>query len=209
MNEITRLYQDHKSDMTGFAVGYFRHLANLMERIDPKPIAEFLKLVLHTRKAGGRIFFLGNGGSAATASHFANDYGIGTRSPQNPFRAVSLTDNVAALTAIGNDFGYDEIFTRQLLNHDLTHKDIVVAISASGNSPNVIKAIELGRERGAKIVGLSGFDGGQLRAKSDISLHVPTEKGEYGPVEDLHMIFDHLTHAYLLQIVQDEQKGTP
>jgi len=154
------------------------------------------------------VFFIGNGGSAATASHFANDISIGTRTgDKKPFRAVSLTDNVAVMTALANDEGYDRMFVDQLRVH-MRAGDSLVAISASGNSPNLIEAVDYATSRGATVIGLTGFDGGKLREKSDISLHVPTAKGEYGPVEDVHMIFDHLIGSYLIAEVKRQTAAT-
>ena len=100
------------------------------------------------------------------------------------------------MTAIGNDEGYDQIFQKQLevLFND---GDILVAISASGNSPNIMKAIEYVKSKNGYVVGLTGFDGGKLKQASDLSIHLDTPKGEYGPVEDFHMIVDHLVGTYL------------
>src|SRR6185369_2467294 len=115
---------------------------------DSGAIAKFIEILLQARERHARIYFIGNGGSAATASHFANDIAIGTRSWAKPFRAISLTDNVAILTAIGNDYGYTEIFVAQL-KAVMEPNDVVVAISASGNSPNIIEAVRYANEQGA------------------------------------------------------------
>jgi D-sedoheptulose 7-phosphate isomerase len=101
------------------------------------------------------------------------------------------------MTAIANDHGYEEIFVKQLHAH-MDAGDLVVAISVSGNSPNVVAAVEWAREHGARTVGLTGFDGGRLRGLVDVSVHVPTDRGEYGPAEDVHMIFDHLLGTFLM-----------
>lgn len=202
MNRVDKIFQEHRNTPAKFVGDYFKYLSEIMNSLDCAAIESFIKVILETREAGGRLIFLGNGGSAATASHFANDLGIGTRTPEKPFRAYALTDNSAVMTAIGNDFGYDELFTKQLANMDIGSKDVVIAISASGNSPNVIKAIDYAHDKKAFTVGLTGFDGGALRKKSKLSLHVPSEKGEYGPVEDIHMIFDHVVHAYICQKVK-------
>lgn len=190
--------QTGQTDPAAYAAAYLRYLAGLLERIDAKAIAAFIELLRETRERGSTVFFLGNGGSAATASHFANDISVGTqRAGGKPFRAVSLTDNVAVITAIGNDEGYDRIFVDQLRAH-LRDGDAVVAISASGNSPNVVAAVDYARNQGATVCALTGFDGGKLKPLADIAIHVPTEKGEYGPVEDLHMVVDHLVSTYLI-----------
>ncbi len=202
INMVQYIFEESSSPKE-YAKGYINYLTELMNKLDYDKIGEFINLILAARENGKRIFIIGNGGSASTASHFANDLSAGTRSWKKPFKAVSLTDNNAILTAIGNDCGYDEIFVQQL-NVQLEEKDILIAISASGNSPNIIKAIEYANNLGAFTVGLSGFDGGELRKTCFLSLHVPSNKGEYGPVEDIHMIFDHLLYGYLLGVIQNE-----
>jgi len=188
-------------DPTGFADEYLGHLANVLARIDRAEVGRFIETVLEARERGSRIFFIGNGGSAATASHFANDVAIGSGDYERPFRAQSLTDNVAILTAIGNDFGYDEVFARQL-RVLAEPDDVLVAISASGNSPNLVKAIEYAREAGLRTVALTAFDGGRIRVMADQGVHVPTDLGEYGPAEDAHMVLDHLLGAFLIRLVR-------
>ena len=114
--------------------------------------------------------------------------------------AISLTDNQAIITAIGNDFGFDEIFSRQL---QLLGKqgDVVVAISASGNSKNLLKAFEFAKENEIKTVAITGFSGGAMKEMADEGIHVPTGSKEYGPAEDAHMVIDHLVGAYLLRFI--------
>lgn len=202
MNELDRIFSRSPAP-EDFARSYLDHLAELLKGLDTAKIAEFIELLETSRQQGRMIFFIGNGGSAATASHFANDIAIGTRTQGKPFKAMSLCDNVPVMTAISNDDGYDEIFVQQLKLF-LGKDDVVVAISASGNSPNVIKAVEHARENGATTVGLSGFDGGRLAELCDLDLHIATAKGEYGPVEDIHMVLDHLVGAYLRRRVTKE-----
>lgn len=209
MNVVDKLTQQYEGDPAGYARAYLDYLASCFKAIDSVPVECFIRLLLAARTSGNTVFFIGNGGSAATASHFANDISIGTRTGDNlPFRAVSLTDNVAVMTALANDEGYDRMFVDQLKVH-MRDGDSLVAISASGNSPNLIEAVDYAKTRGATVVGLTGFDGGRLREKSDISLHVPTAKGEYGPVEDVHMIFDHLIGSYLIAEVKRQAAATP
>lgn len=196
MNQIERIFESNPG-AEQYADSYLKYLSEVLARLDRKAIAAFADCLWDARERGAQIFFLGNGGSAATASHFANDLSIGPRNFKKPFNARAITDNVAVITCIGNDFGYDDIFKIQLQTQLMRKGDVVVAISASGNSPNIIKACEYAREAGATVVGLTGFDGGKLLEISDIRLHVQTAKGEYGPVEDAHMIFDHLIGTYL------------
>lgn len=202
MNAIEHLFQTSDSPVA-FAKGYVAHLSKTLEALDAQAIASFIELLLKARESENTVFFLGNGGSAATSSHFANDIAVGTRSTRKPFRVVSLTDNVAVMTAIANDYSYDDIFLIQL-KYQMRKGDIVVGISASGNSPNVLKAIEYANAEGAHTVGLTGFDGGRLRQLVQTSIHVQTGKGEYGPVEDAHMVLDHLIGGFLMQVCRAE-----
>jgi D-sedoheptulose 7-phosphate isomerase len=192
MNNVERLFRD-RPEVADFADGYLSYLSQVFARIDRDAVALFVGTLERARAEGATVFFCGNGGSAATASHFQNDL---TRWRTDPMKVVSLTDNVAVITALGNDYGYDRIFVMQL-EPLLAEGDVVVAISASGNSPNVIQAIEFANERKAITVGLTGFDGGRLGELCQIHVHVPSARGEYGPVEDAHMVLDHLVMSYL------------
>lgn len=205
MNRIDRLFLEQR-DPAAFARGYFDYLAEVFGRIDCGEVAAFIATLLDARGRGAAVYFIGNGGSAATASHFANDLAIGTRSLDRPFRAVSLADNVPVLTAVANDFGYAEVFLQQL-QVLLRPGDVVVAISASGNSPNLLNAIEFANAHGATTVGLTAFDGGRLRQIARLSVHVPTGGGEYGPAEDGHMVLDHLVGNFLRLACAEESRG--
>ncbi len=112
MNRLDTIFET-TDDAASFARGYLDYLGQIIGALDEHAIAAFIDTLLAARERGARIFFIGNGGSAATASHFANDIAIGTRSPEKPFRALSLTDNAAMMTAIANDDGYDEVFVQQ------------------------------------------------------------------------------------------------
>jgi D-sedoheptulose 7-phosphate isomerase len=186
-----------------YIAGYARYLSLMLANLNTKQVAAFIDTLMTARNNGKKIFFIGNGGSAATASHFANDLLAGMRltAAQKPFKAVALTDNNALMTAIGNDDGYDYIFSKQL-DALMEPGDVVVAISASGNSPNLVKAIELARSRGNTSVGLVGFDGGKMMSICSQVVHIPATKGEYGPVEDMHMILDHLVTTYIYRAVR-------
>ena len=206
MNRLERLRAESGSPAE-FARGYLEYLRAVIARIDLGEIACLIQTLLAARDRSARIFFFGNGGSAATASHFANDIAIGSRSWARPFRAISLTDNVPVLTAIANDYGYDEIFLKQL-EVLMSPGDVVVAISVSGNSPNVLRAVEYAQAHGATTVALTGFDGGKLRPLAQLGVHVPTTRGEYGPAEDVHMILDHLVSACLMSPGSEEGDET-
>ena len=198
MNNIDKFFS---KDPEKFADSYMNYLKSVLSKIDTKEIARFVEIVLNAREREATVYFMGNGGSAATASHFANDLSIGTNDYDKPFKVISLTDNVSILTAIGNDFGYEEIFVRQLRVLGQPG-DVVVGISASGNSANLLKAFQYAKKTGIKTVAITAFNGGKLKTMSDEGIHVPTDFKEYGPAEDAHMILDHLVGSYLMQLVK-------
>lgn len=198
MNNIDRLFTPNPAI---FATAYINYLQSVLQQVDTTEIGRFIETLLNARQRGAAVFFIGNGGSAATASHFANDLAFGSNDYDQPFRVISLTDNVPVLTALGNDFGYEEIFVRQLRVLG-KQGDVLVAISASGNSPNLIKAMEYAKSAGIKTVAITAFDGGKMKAMADEGIYVPTEPKEYGPAEDIHMILDHIVGAYLMRIVR-------
>lgn len=198
MNNLDRIFT---KDPVAFAGAYLDYLSGVLKKIDTHAIGRFIQTLLNARERGATIYFIGNGGSAATASHFANDLGVGTNSYDKPFRAISLTDNQAIITAIGNDFGYEEVFVRQLQILGRPG-DVVVGISASGNSPNLLRSFEYAKSSGIKTVAITAFDGGKMKLMADDGIHVPTAQKEYGPAEDGHMILDHLVGAYLMRFVR-------
>ena len=178
-----------------FSDEYLEYLTALIAQLDRSAISRFADLLLESRENKTTTFFLGNGGSASTATHFVNDVSLGSRQFEKPFRAISLCDNQAVITAIANDDGYENIFLQQLQTL-ATAGDTIVCISASGNSKNLIKAIEYARENNIYVVGLTAFDGGYLKDNCDLNIHVPTKIGEYGPAEDLHMVICGLVGSY-------------
>ena len=203
MNELDKIFSQSKH-ANAFATGYLNYLNQVLSGFNVEEISAFVRILVDARERDAQIFFMGNGGSATTASHFANDLAIGTRSRSKPFRAMSLTDNQAIVTAISNDDGYENIFVTQL--QALMKKgDVVVAISASGNSKNLVKALEYAISNSTTTVGITSFDGGQLRQIAKLGVHVPANKGEYGPAEDAHMVLNHLIGAYLTRLVADEK----
>ena len=201
MNNIDQIYSESLS-IKDYSKSYIDYLSSVLSNISLTDIEKFVEVLLEARERESSIFFIGNGGSAATASHFANDIAIGTRTYEKPFRAISLCDNQAVITAIANDDGYEKIFSQQL-QVLLKKQDVVVAISASGNSPNLLDAIDTAKKMNTITVGISAFDGGKMKEMVDVSLHVPTEKGEYGPAEDAHMVLDHLVSNYLMRFVRN------
>jgi D-sedoheptulose 7-phosphate isomerase len=197
-----------KNNIVQFAQEYTENLSVIMSELDFSVIAKIIEIFESARNHSKKIFFIGNGGSAATASHFANDLATVSVPLNEPlFKALCLADSVAALTALGNDTGYENVFTGQLKNL-LEPNDVLVALSASGNSPNIIRAVEYTNDHGGTTVGLGGFDGGKLKNLCHAFLHVATARGAYGPVEDIHMMMDHLITSYLRSIFVVNQTKT-
>ena len=198
MNTVDRFFT---TDAASFAQAYMDYVQAVLQRIDRAEIARFIRTLLDARERGATVFFMGNGGSAATASHFANDLAIGTNDYDKPIRALSLSDNTAIMTAVGNDYGFEEIFVRQL--RVLAKRgDVLVGISVSGNSPDLLQAFEFARSAGIKTVALTAVDGGKMKQMADEGIHVPTEAREYGPAEDAHHVLNHLVGSYLMRFVR-------
>lgn len=184
-----------------FAKNYINGLKNVLDQLPGETIDQMMQAVEEVYQRRGQIFVIGNGGSAATASHMMNDLNKGTLghkgdAPWPRFRVIALTDNVSLMTAWANDTDYNHGFSEPLKN--LAQKgDVLIAISASGNSPNIIAAVDAAKQIGLKVIGLTGFGGGKLAKLADVSFIVPSS--EYGPVEDAHMILDHIMTGYLYE----------
>lgn len=162
----------------------------VLSRLDVEQINAALNLLRSTYERGSTVFVFGNGGSSATASHYQNDFNKGiSEYTEQKFNFQCLSDNIPTLMAVANDIGFDEVFRFQLRGH-LKSGDIILAISGSGNSKNVINAVEYAKSQGNAVIGLTGFQGGRLKELSDISLHVPIKSMQI--TEDIHMVFDHL-----------------
>lgn len=184
-------------DDVAVAREYAQRTGEILRSIDLEQVARAVAALRDARTRGATIFLLGNGGSASTASHFATDLTKATGRDGAPgVRALSLTDNVSLMTALSNDVSYEEVFTGQL-DPLLRANDVVIAISASGESPNILRAVELARARKATTIALVGFDGGRLVRSVDIAIHVRSSRGEYGPVEDVHLAIHHMVAACL------------
>ena len=187
-----------------FVGNYLYQVANLLTECSVDEIMEVLDLLIWARERKKKVFTFGNGGSAATASHLACDLSKGTiGGSEKRFRVICLADNVPLMTAWANDQDYADIFIEQL-GPLLEADDIVFGISGSGNSPNVIRAIDLGNDRKAHTIGLTGFDGGQLVKCAEISITVPSDNMQH--IEDTHMIVVHLLTSYL-SLSSRERKG--
>tara|TARA_Y100000590_G_C15509314_1_gene934778 strand:- start:429 stop:1040 length:612 start_codon:yes stop_codon:yes gene_type:complete len=193
MNNLENAY-NNVSNMGEYSKKYFSYLKSVLDKIDENEMNKLEEAFTFCQHNGNTIFVAGNGGSAATATTMANDIGfdiIKKTGTKSPFKLFSLVDNNSVVTAISNDVGYENIFINQLKIH-YKKGDALIVISASGNSPNVLKAAEWVKEKGGKIIGFLGFDGGKLMGICDVSMHVKTESGEYGPVEDAHLIINHV-----------------
>jgi D-sedoheptulose 7-phosphate isomerase len=189
---------------------YLTELESVLRRISREQIERVVAALLDAWQERRTVFVIGNGGSAATASHMMNDLNKYTVVEGLPrFRCVALTDNVPLMTAIGNDISYADIFVEQLKNL-LQAGDVLVAISASGNSPNIVKAVEYARASSATVVGLCGQPGGMLAQMADVKVVIPSDR--IGQQEDGHMILDHVISAALherLSVLASVGEGAP
>jgi D-sedoheptulose 7-phosphate isomerase len=184
-----------------FARTYLTGLTACLEALPLERIAGVVVRLLKAYQDGRRVFIVGNGGSAATASHMACDLSktvLGEQQSAQGLRAICLSDNVPLLTAWANDVGYEVVFARQLQGW-IEAGDILIAITGSGNSPNIVEAAKIAREAGATVIGFLGFDGGQM--KSLVDEVVLVESDNYGHIEDVHMILDHLITAYFRRTI--------
>ncbi len=174
---------------------YIKAEIEVLNSLDRTKLSMALQKLTEALEEERDIYIFGNGGSSATASHFANDFNKGvSESLEKKFRFHCLNDNVPTVMAIANDIGFEEVFRFQLLNI-VKKDDIVMAISGSGNSKNVINAVSYAKERGAYIIGITGYDGGQLMKMSDLNLHANVNSMQI--TEDIHMMFDHLMMSVL------------
>jgi D-sedoheptulose 7-phosphate isomerase len=169
---------------------YLTEIPDILARVPHGRVRQVLELLQDARGRGSRVFVFGNGGSAATASHFACDLGKGTVMPNLPrFKVIALNDNLPTLTAYANDRGYETVFAEPLINL-AEAGDLAIGISGSGNSANVLRAVEVARARGLRTIGLIGFEGGKLKDCVDVPVIVPATN--MGQIEDVHLM---LTHA--------------
>lgn len=182
-----------------------KYVVELQQTLDHLPwgsIEVMIEQLHHARMKGKQIFIMGNGGSAATASHLACDLGKNTVIAGIPrFRVHALTDNMAFFSACGNDYGYESVFAEQLANF-IEEDDIVIAISTSGNSPNVLKAVQLAQAQGSYTIGWCGYTGGKLADLVNLPLIISNHSVEQ--IEDVHMILAHLTTVAVRQTAARE-----
>ncbi len=186
-----------------YVESYFGRLRDTLDRIPLERIERIGEILCGPSPHNKQVFVIANGGTAATASHMACDLGKNTIGPnQRRFRILSLTDNTPLLTALANDIGYDHVFSEQLVNL-IRPGDVLIVITGSGRSPNILEAMRYSRSRSATVIALLGFDGGPARELADELILVPTD--DYGLIEDLHMIFNHVLVGYFRERLEDEE----
>ncbi len=195
--------------MKKFVKVFFDEVSTSLSEIAWEEIAAAAKMLHTTYEQGGYVYLIGNGGSAAIASHFASDLNktvFGYKGEKNVqrFQAISLPDNTPNLTAWANDVGFESVYVEQLKNF-VREKDVVVAISSSGNSQNIIRAVEMAKRCHVPVIGLVGFDGGLLKKIADVTIHVKSY--DYGAVESLHQVVIHLLTRYLYEAIKEESGG--
>ncbi len=193
MNNLNQAYNE-VSTIGQYSKKYFSYLGKVLESIDENEINKLGDIFEKSRENRNTIFVAGNGGSSTTATTMANDIGfdiLKKTGVDRAFRVLSLVDNNSVVTAIANDVGYENVFINQLKIH-YRSGDSIILISASGNSPNILKAAEWVKDKGGAIIGFLGFTGGKLIDLCDVKIHVQSEPGEYGPVEDAHLIMNHI-----------------
>lgn len=169
---------------------YLARLSKTLEQIETKSVAALACALNDTRVSQNTVWIAGNGGSASTASHMAVDLMFGTNFEQHKLKVVALTDNQASITATGNDINFDEIFSRQIEALG-AEGDLLILISASGNSENLIRAAASAAAKGLVTAAIVGFDGGKLASEAKIVVHTPTSRGDYGVSEDAHLAVNH------------------
>jgi D-sedoheptulose 7-phosphate isomerase len=177
---------------------YLERLRESIDRLPHDRLNQLGEILLRAYRNDKQVFVMGNGGSSSTASHMAADLAKNTIGPNmRRFRIMSLSDNASIVTALANDLGYENVFTEQLTSL-VRAGDVLIAVSASGNSPNILNAMRYARSRSAEVVALLGFGGGDAVALADLAIVVPSS--DYGVVEDIHLVINHI----LVNFFQDQ-----
>ena len=181
---------------------YFNRVSETLKKVDTSVTECLVRIIMDCRERGNMIYIFGNGGSAATASHITGDFlkGISYELDKR-FKIICLSDNIAGTSAISNDLSYDEVFVESLKAY-LSENDLVIGISGSGNSLNVVKAMEYARDNGAVTVAMCGFKGGKIKNIADLTVHVPIEDMEI--TEDIHMIIFHAIKQRIIHLLKGE-----
>ena len=196
MHELRRNFAEAASGAE-YASRYLTRVARLMSEVDTAAIGRIIERVEQAGEVGGSIYICANGGSASVASHFVNDANLAVTGEGGPsFRVISLTDNVETITALANDHGYETISEQQLRGL-LRPGDLLILLSVSGNSENILRAARYAKSAGAGVIGWCGFDGGELSQLCDPCVHIESTLDEYGPVEDIFSMIEHTIMTYL------------
>ena len=208
MNNLDKIFKESNGESKKFVKLYSSYLSILLTELDSDSVAKCIDQMEEAREKNNTIFVIGNGGSASTASHVGNDFGLvvlknSKQTETKSYRALALTDNMSVISAIGNDSTYDNIFLDQLKVH-FRKGDKLIAISASGNSPNLLEAAQKKKKKGGTVIGWLGFDGGELKDLSDIAVVVKTPIGEYAPVEDIHLVINHIIVTWVQLKIRNE-----
>ncbi len=182
--------------MNNYIKEYSNTITDALSKIDVAEFEKFIQVLVKAYKNDKQVFIMGNGGSAATANHFVCDFGKNAvlQEGKRRFRIISICDNIEKITALGNDFAFEQIFSQQLINL-MNDEDVLISISASGNSPDLIKACEYAKTKNANIVSLAGFEGGRMKEFADVNLITRLES--YEQIEDMHLIFLHMVVYYI------------
>lgn len=184
-------------DYTKDIAAYFERLKTTIDQIDKSELNNLMNVLEEAKEIGKQIFIMGNGGSSATASHYVCDFNKGVSFGQEKrFKLICLNDNIPSLMAYANDLSFEDVFVEQLKNF-YKEGDVVMGISGSGNSKNVLKAIRHANENGGITVGLTGYDGGELKRITRYGVHIPIDDMQIA--EDLHMVLDHCMMKILCQ----------
>ena len=185
---------------------YKKDIISFCENLNDDALASVCQMFLETYKNKKKFFVAGNGGSAGTANHFTCDFGKNALpgSDINRPKIISLSANIEVLTALGNDFSYSDVFSEQLKNL-MDDGDLVLLISASGNSPNVVEAAKYAKTRNGRVISFTGFKGGKLKDLSDININVPSTS--YEQIEDMHMLFTHVIVCYFKSLKLNKKEN--
>jgi len=188
--------------MKNYYLDYFERLNETLTKIKIDELEKLEEIIFDAYKDNKTIFVIGNGGSASAATHWACDFSKGTRvEGKKPLRCISLTDNIAIMTAISNDISYEDLFVEQLKVF-FSPGDILIGISASGNSENIVKALQYCKDNGGVAVAIVGFTGGKCKEEANHIVYI--QNNEYGIVEDIHIIIDHMISQKIKKRIEDE-----
>ena len=188
---------DAAGSLEEYATSYVARMSEVLNALDIDAVSRATEIIEACAEKDQTFFIMGNGGSGAVGGHWVNDLSANTVVEGKPgFRVMSLSDNAFSITAIANDASYDEIFSIQL-KANMRPGDVVMGLSVSGNSPNIVKGIEYANDNGAFTIGCTGFNGGKLKEISQLSIHMPSTKDEYGPVEDMFSVIMHIAQSYI------------